>query len=579
MNQRLVANLSLVAAMAVLLVTFRSTWARPVDTFDQIKALVDLRYELATEYVEEPDPDELIQGAINGMVSALDDPYTQFLTPEDLASFEESINSEFTGIGAEVEIENNRLHIVTPLEDSPAFKAGVMAGDTVLDIDGTDTLDLPISDAIKLLKGPAGTDVTIQVRHFSGDEQEIVITRDRIEVKTVRGFNRRDDLSFDFWLDENRKIGYVRLTQFSQPSIFELTEAFTKLKDEGVRGLVLDLRYNPGGLLDAAVKLSNMFLEKDQTIVSVRGRTVRETVYKADGAQFMGDIPLVVLANPFSASASEIVSGALSDNNRALFVGERTFGKGSVQQVKMLQDGQGALKITNAYYYLPNGRNIHRRTHKDNWGVDPSEGAYVSMTFEQRKAMADVRREIANGGAPRTDDVTPAWIEDQYKDPQLAAGFTALLGKLDTGDWPTVGQSGAELLAKAAERDNLAKQRESLEEAINEINEKIKALELPEAEQDAAQRDEQDGEQDPANADTQAEVNTPALDSNTESKTDLEADLDANVEADLETKIEAPIETEVDVEVELETDDASIDLLPAAPVEVENETRELVPAR
>jgi len=479
MNQRLAANLSLVAAMAMLLVTFRSTWARPIDTYDQIDALVDLRHELATEYVEEPDAEKLIEGAIEGMVSSLDDPYTQFLDPDELKGFTESIDSEFTGIGAEVEIENNRLNIITPLEDSPAFKAGVMAGDTVLTIDGTDTLNLPIGDAIKLLKGPAKTDVTVTVRHRSGEEEEIVITRDRIEVKTVRGFKRKSDLSHNFWLDAENKIGYVRLTQFSQPSIDEITKAFTGLRDAGVRGLVLDLRYNPGGLLDAAVQLSNMFLDEGQTIVSVRGRTVREVVYKADGSKLMGDLPLVVLANPYSASASEIVSGALSDNKRALFVGERTFGKGSVQQVKLLDGGHGALKITNAYYYLPSGRNIHRRTHKDNWGVDPSNGAYVPLTFEQRKAMADVRRDVANGEGPSTENITADWIENEFKDPQLAAALSALLGKLDNDAWPTVGESGAEALAKAAERDNLNKQREALEEALAEVDEKIIALDLP----------------------------------------------------------------------------------------------------
>ena len=479
MNQRLAANLSLVAAMAVLLVTFRSTWARPIGTYDQLDALVDLRHELATEYVEEPDFEKLIDGAIEGMVSSLDDPYTQFLDPEALKGFTESIDSEFSGIGAEVELQNNRLHIVTPLEDSPAFKAGVMAGDTVLTIDGTDTLDLPLRDAIKLLKGPAKTDVTVTVRHRSGDEQEIVITRDRIEVKTVRGFKREADLSQNFWLDAENKIGYVRLTQFSQPSVEELTQAFSGLKDAGVRGLVLDLRYNPGGLLDAAVRLSNMFLEEGQTIVSVRGRSVREKVYKANGDRLMGDLPLVVLANPYSASASEIVSGALSDNDRALFVGERTFGKGSVQQVKLLDDNQGALKITNAYYYLPSGRNIHRRSHKDSWGVDPSEGAYVPLTFEQRKALADVRRDVANQQGPSTEHITPAWLEDEFKDPQLAAALTAVLGKLDTGDWPVVGESGAEALAKSAELDNLNKQREALEEALAEVDQKIIELDLP----------------------------------------------------------------------------------------------------
>ncbi len=485
MNNRLIGNLALASAMAVILtlfVTYRGAWARTASAFDQIDLLVDLRYELATEYVDEPDQQKLIEGAITGMIEALDDPYTQYFPQEDFEAFNESVRAEFTGIGAEVAIENNRLHIITPLEDSPAWKAGVMAGDTVMSIEGEDTLDMDINDAIKKLKGPAGTDVTITVRHANGEDATLTITRAKIEVQTVRGFNRNADHRYNYFLDPVNKVGYVRLTQFSERTAPEVAEALQGLKDQGVRAIVLDLRYNPGGLLNAAVEISDMFLSEGQTIVSVRGRAVPEQIYKSKAQTLLPDIPVVVLANPFSASASEIVAGALADNGRALFVGERTFGKGSVQQIKLLE-GQdaGALKITNAYYYLPSGRNIHRRTHEDKWGVDPSENAYVPMTPDQRRERLEARRTQdvidAQNGQGDGETVTPAWINDTLKDPQLAAALTAVLGKLDTGDWPSVGGSNADELVRVAERQQLTKQRELLEETLAEVNEKITKLE------------------------------------------------------------------------------------------------------
>ncbi|MEM9420849.1 MAG: S41 family peptidase, partial [Planctomycetota bacterium] len=235
--------------------------------------------------------------------------------------------------------------------------------------------------------------------------------------------------------------------------------------------------------LNAAVDISDMFLEEGQTIVSVRGRRVPEQVYKSTADTLLPDIPVVVLANSFSASASEIVAGALADNDRALFVGERTFGKGSVQQVKrLLGDNAGALKITNAYYYLPSGRNIHRRNKAEDeaWGVDPSENAYVPMTPDERRERLEARQaqDIINAenGQADSETVTPQWINDTLKDPQLAAALTAILGKLDTGEWPVVGKSNADELVRLAEREQLTKQRELLEETLAEVNEKLAKL-------------------------------------------------------------------------------------------------------
>ncbi|MEM8739704.1 MAG: S41 family peptidase [Planctomycetota bacterium] len=483
MNNRLIANLALVSAMTVLLAFFvanRDARARTLSVFDQIDLLVDLRHELATEYVDEPDQEKLIEGAIRGMIESLEDPYTQYFPIEEYLEFAENVDAEFTGIGAEVTVENNRLQIVTPLEDSPAWKSGVMAGDTVLEIEGEDTLDMGINDAVKKLKGPAGTDVTIKVRHASGEEQVITITRARIEVDTVRGFRRDADRGFNYFIDPVNKVGYVRLTQFSTRTADEFAEALAGLKAQGARGLILDMRYNPGGLLEAAVRISDMFLEADQTIVSIRGRRVPEQVYRSTSDTLLPEVPVVILANPFSASASEIVAGALSDNGRALFVGERTFGKGSVQQVKLLDGDAGALKITNAYYYLPSGRNIHRRPDRETWGVDPSEYAYVPMNPQQRRERLEARRAfdaaVNNDGAEPTETVSVSWLNDTYKDPQLAAALSAVLGKLEDGAWPEVGGSNADELVRRAEQEQLNRQRELLEETLAEINEKLAKL-------------------------------------------------------------------------------------------------------
>jgi len=396
----------------------------------------------------------------------------------DLEKFFDCVNHDVLMGRLAKRIEDGRVLVLI----RRYLNAGVMAGDTVHEIEGQDTLDMKITDAIKLLKGPSGTDVNIKVRHADGEEAYITITRAKIEVQTVRGFNRDAEHRYNYFMDPVNRIGYIRLTQFSVRTAAETRQVVEQLKQNGMRALVLDLRFNPGGLLEAAVQISDLFLTEGKTIVSVRGRVVSENIFRATADTPLADIPVVVLANPFSASASEIVTGALSDNGRALFVGERTFGKGSVQQFKELESHQGMLKITNAYYYLPSGRNIHRRSKAESepWGVDPSENAYVAMDAEQRIAMIDARRrndtiDSANGDGPA--EVTPEWIESSLADPQLAAALTALLGKLDTGEWPVVGESNAQALALAAERATLTRQRELLEETLVEVNEKLAKLE------------------------------------------------------------------------------------------------------
>jgi len=496
MNRNPWRNILLVALTGALALLATETWGERRTVLDQLDLLVDVRHEIVSEYVEEPDEQAMVEAAARAMVDSLDDRHSVYLSPEDLEPFDKQVRGSFSGIGAEIDVDpgTNRVRIVSPLEDCPAWHAGVLAGDIILTIDEADTTDMDINEAVDRLTGPEGTDVVIHVRHFSGEEQTISITRAQINVPTVRGWRRIADLKHDFMLDDEDRIGYIRVTQFTEHTIKQLQDALDQLRDQQVRGLILDLRFDPGGMLEAAVAVSDMFLPAGHTIVSIKGRTTPQRIFRSSGRDDFLPIPIVVLANELSASASEIVTGALADNGRALFIGTRTFGKGSVQQVKMLPSGQGAVKITNAYYYLPSGRNINRKPegkdsgvdpelhNVDKWGVDPNDGFYVPMTFDQNRDMMEVRRAMLGpeNTIPENPVVTPEWIKSELKDIQLAAALTAMLGKLETDQWPIVGESGADELVRAAERETLQRQREQLEEVLGEIDQKIAKLDAGE---------------------------------------------------------------------------------------------------
>ncbi len=451
-----------------------------VNTASQLDLFVDVRHEIVDQFVEAPDEQAMMEAAVHGMVEALDDPYTVYLSPDDLDMFDKQVRGSFSGIGAEVNIEDDYLHIITPLEGSPAWKAGVLPGDIVLEIDGESTKGMNINDAVDRLTGEAGTDVTILARHASGDEATITITRDRIIVPTIKGLLRGADHHWDYMVDPSRGIGYIRIAQFTDKTATDLASALTGLMDRGMKGLILDVRFNPGGLLESAVRTSDMFLDEGQRIVSVKGRKVKEQGYDATSDTVVPmDMPIVIVANEGSASAAEILTGALTDNKRAKFVGTRTFGKGSVQQVRMLESGLGAIKITNAYYYLPNGRKIHRVEDAEQWGVDPEEGFYVSMSAEQVKDMVIARRErdiLDENDGQEAMTITPESVESEMKDIQLAAALRAIYGRLDTGEWVEVGASGVSELVKARQRDLLIRQRDLLENRLGEIKDELAVL-------------------------------------------------------------------------------------------------------
>ncbi len=452
------------------------TMASRNGVFEQLDLLVDVRHEIVSQYVEVPDERKLVDAAARAMVASLGDPYTVYLSPEEMPDFEKQVRGTFFGIGAEIDIHENFLRISAPLEDSPAWKAGILAGDIVLEVDGKTTEGITTAEAIKRLTGEKGTPVKLKVRHLDGKIAQITVIRDRIIVPTVKGWTRKADQHWDFMLDQANKIGLVRITQFTDDTTEKVRAALAELQAAGMKGLIIDLRFDPGGLLDAAVEVSDMFLTGGKTIVSIRGRTQRDRVYESKTqADDIKDIPMVVLVNESSASASEIVSGALKDNDRAIVIGTRSFGKGSVQQVRMLESNQGAIKVTNALYYLPSGRNIHRKEGGEVWGVDPSDGYYVPMTSEQVIAMLKLWRDpTARDKVPA--QITPEYIEKDQADPQLAAALKAVVGKLSTGQWPKTGQNGGDTLAKQAELDKLARMRDELTKRLEEVEEKIKAM-------------------------------------------------------------------------------------------------------
>lgn len=498
-NSKIVLLLAVLIAGNLLLLT-SNTKARRSDAFEQIGLLTALRRELVTSHVEEPDQEKMLKAAVRGMISSLGDPYTTYLFPEDMKQFDKHVRGSFFGIGAEVMIDEdlNRVKIVTPLEESPAWEAGVMAGDIIYKIDDKDTEGLSINDAVELLTGPKGTLVTILVRHKTGEEATIQITRAKINIQTVKGFRRDKDHGWNFMLDNKNKVGYIRLTQFNENSSDDMREALASLNAKGAKAVILDLRFDPGGLLPTAIDVADMFLPAGKKIVSVKGRVIPESIeYSTDSrTAFTGEV--VVLANESSASASEIVTGALHDNARAKFIGTRTFGKGSVQQIRPMATGDGALKITNAYYYLPNGEKIHRVKDAENWGVNPDPGFYVGMKPQEITDMLKIRRDgdVLNNenGEKAVDKISPDWINENLKDIQLAAGLKAVIGKLTTGEWPEVGTVGSDEVRDAIRLENLVRTRLLLQERLAEVKKeigKIESGETDDTEADSKDVDEQ----------------------------------------------------------------------------------------
>ncbi len=389
------------------------------EYYELFRTLADVIDQIERNYVTPVDRKELLRAAIEGVLRKLD-PHSNYIPPEQLDRFRTELESRFGGVGIQVTMEKGRLKVISPIVGSPAYRAGVIAGDEIIEIAGKPVQGMSLDEAVRLMKGPPGTKVSFKVLHPGEKEPvEITVTREIIRLETVLGVRRNEQDQWEYFLDPQRGIAYVRITAFGPETAQELRRVLTRLTaDPKFRALILDLRFNPGGLLSAAVEVCDMFISSGR-IVSVRDRHGRERVWEAKTPGTLKDFPMVVLVNRFSASASEIVSACLQDHHRALIVGERTFGKGSVQNIIELEGGRSALKLTTASYFRPSGKNIHRHPGdkpSDPWGVMPDEGYRIRMTNQELLALLRHRREVAIVRPHHKPDKPSSGSQDDNKD-------------------------------------------------------------------------------------------------------------------------------------------------------------------
>jgi carboxyl-terminal processing protease len=353
------------------------------DTYRELNLFGDVFERVRADYVEKPDDSKLVESAINGMLAGLD-PHSSYMDPKSFRDMQVQTRGEFGGLGIEVTMEDGLVKVVAPIDDTPAAKAGVMANDIITHLDDEAVQGLTLNQAVDKMRGPVNTKIKLTIMRKGADKPiEVSIVRDIIRVKSVR------------WHPEGSDIGYIRITQFNEQTTDGLKQAINDLNSQlgadKVKGFIVDLRNNPGGLLDQAISVSDTFLEKGE-IVSTRGRNPEETQrFNARPGDMAKSKPLIVLINGGSASASEIVAGALQDHKRATLIGTRSFGKGSVQTIIPLGAGNGALRLTTARYYTPSGRSIQAK------GISPDIEVLQDVP-DNLKAQTDSKGEASLRG-------------------------------------------------------------------------------------------------------------------------------------------------------------------------------------
>ncbi len=414
--------------------------------YEELKKLA-LVFEVAREnFVEEADEKKMLEAAMNGMLGALD-PHSSYLSADDFKEFSEKSHGEFGGLGIQITSDRGAVRVISPIDDTPADKAGIKAGDYITHIDGEQVFDLTLNQAVKKMKGRPGTKVKLTVISDDGEPKEMTLKRAIIKVESVKS-SEKMLADADPEDKETPRVGYIRISDFGATTARDLKKALEKLEKKDVLGYVLDVRNNPGGYLTAAIDVSDAFLDAGE-IVSTRGKekTDIERVHAKAGDLANGK-PVVVLINHGSASASEIVAGALQDNGRAIIMGSQSFGKGSVQQQKPLGDGT-AIHITIARYYTPSGRSIQ------NEGITPDVEVLQSKieVIEKKESMyseASFKNSLKNDKAKKKnkkksdkeeselDDETPfAELTDEEKDArdyqlQRALGMVIAMGKMQS---------------------------------------------------------------------------------------------------------------------------------------------------
>ncbi|MAH85532.1 MAG: peptidase S41 [Magnetovibrio sp.] len=372
-------------AISTTYVASAETPKNTAETYQLLNLFGDVFERVRAEYVEEPTDEKLIEAAITGMLTALD-PHSSFLNSKTFRDMQVNTRGEFGGLGIQVTMEAGYIKVISPIDETPAYRAGVEAGDFITHLDGKPVQGLTLSQAVDRMRGKVGTDIKVTVRRKNVSEPfDVTITRAVIKITSVRSRTVG-------------KVGYVRITSFNEQTDVGLRKAIAKFDEklgDNMIGLVLDLRNNPGGLLDQAVKVSDAFLDKGE-IVSTRSRKTEDTKrYNAVKGDLTGGMPIVILINGGSASASEIVAGALQDHRRGIVLGTRSFGKGSVQTIMPLS-GHGAMRLTTARYYTPSGKSIQAKGIEPDILVEPAK--VEKLATDSRTREADLRGALENPG-------------------------------------------------------------------------------------------------------------------------------------------------------------------------------------
>src|SRR6476659_9998257 len=383
------AGLTLLATQPLTVLVGSSAGAASSDTYRQLNLFGEVFERVRADYVEKPDDSKLVESAINGMLAGLD-PHSSYMDPKSFRDMQVQTKGEFGGLGIEVTMEDGLVKVVTPIDETPAAKAGVMANDVITQLDGEQVQGLTLNQAVEKMRGPVNTKIKLTIMRKGQDKPiEVSITRDVIRVRSVRSRVEGDD------------IGFIRISQFNEQTSEGLKKAIsditTQVGKDKLKGYILDLRNNPGGLLDQAISVSDAFLERGE-IVSTRGRNPEETQrYSARPGDLSNGKPIIVLVNGGSASASEIVAGALQDHKRATILGTRSFGKGSVQTIIPLGNNNGALRLTTARYYTPSGKSIQAK------GIVP-EIEVLQDVPDELKARSDTKGEASLRGHLKTQE-------------------------------------------------------------------------------------------------------------------------------------------------------------------------------
>ena len=373
------------------------------DSYERLKVFTEVLSLIQANYVDETKPRDLIYGGIKGMLETLD-PHSSFLPPDIFKEMQVETQGSFGGLGIEITVKDRQLTVVAPIEGTPADRAGLHPGDRIVKIDGNPTKDMTLIEAVKKLRGPKGTSVTLTIlREESPGPFELTLVREIIDVKSVRVKDLGDG------------IAYIRIASFQERTGKDLLKAIEQFQKNGMAALVLDLRNDPGGLLNQAVQVSDLFLDKGQLIVYTEGRIKNQDLrFSAEHGAQIPKVPMVVLVNGGSASASEIVAGAMQDWNRAVVLGTKTFGKGSVQTVIPLSDGSG-LRLTTAKYYTPKGRSIHGT------GIVPDIIVEVPRPTLAKAPGGQVEKE-GEAGKDRPEGRQERKISEEEGDPNLQIG-------------------------------------------------------------------------------------------------------------------------------------------------------------